>query len=163
MAELVKVDLDDVYEGLDALVRAGRDLRPVWREVRGGLRGDLKNHFDQRQGPEGAWAPPAASTIERLLRQGGRSANINRKGQLKRRAARRLANQLGRLKSAWTIAYTRGSLTGESKAPWSGIHQDGGVAGRGARIPARPFAWVTDSFLGVVADSVLKYLGKAWG
>lgn len=162
MASLVEVQLDDVMDGLDKMVRAGKDLRPVWKAVRRGLFDDLHQHFSDRQGPEGAWAPRAQSSVERLLQPHGGKSRITRKGTLKRKYARILVNQLGRLKSWWLIKYDRGSLSATSGAKWSGIHQEGGVAGRGARIPARPFAWVSGSFLGAVADHVLEHIGKVW-
>jgi hypothetical protein len=162
MAGLVEVNLDDVFDGLDSMVKAGKDLRPVWKAVRGGLRKDLQGHFASRSGPEGPWAPPAHSTIERLLSVGGRKKNVTRKGTLKRRAARRLANQLGRLKSWWKITFTPGSLTAASGADWSDVHNTGGTAGRGARIPQRTFAWVTDGFVGAVTEAVLLHLERVW-
>lgn len=162
MAGLVEVKLDDVFAGLDAMVRQGKDLRPVWRAVRGALRKDLADHFASRSGPDGTWAPPAQSTIERQLSRGGRSRNVTRRGTLKRRAARRLANQLGRLKSWWTIRYDHGSLSASSGARWSNAQQDRATVGHGARLPSRIFAWVTDSFVGAVADNILDHVVKVF-
>lgn len=162
MAGLVDVKLDDVFVGLDAMVRQGKDLRPVWKIVRGGLRKDLASHFATRSSPDGAWPPPAPATIEKMLSRGGRKKNVTRRGVLKRGAAKRLANQLGRLKSWFVIRSNAAAITATSGADWSPVHQDGGTAGRGARIPKRTFAWVTDSFVGAVADQILHHIGRVF-
>ena len=58
---------------------------------------------------------------------------------------------------------SRTSLRGESRVPWSGIHQDGGTAGRGSRIPARPFLWMSEEFLRLATDRIGNRLVVAYG
>lgn len=162
MAGLIEVDLDDVFAGLNEMVKAGRDLRPVFKDARKDLRVDLKAHFDAASGPDGAWAPRAPSTVARILSTGGHRRNVTRKGKVKKGAARRLANQLGRLKSAWRITYDKGQLVATSNVKWAGIHQFGGMAAKRALIPARPFAWVSDVFLGALSVSVAAHVARGW-
>ena len=162
MAGFIEVELDDVLDGLDAMVRAGRDLRPVWRAAKKDLREDLKQHFADARGPDGAWAPRAQSSVERILGAGGRRRNVTRKGAVKKGAARRLKNQLGRLRTAWRITYSARQIEATSSVKWAGVHQYGGTAGHGSSIPARPFAWVSDVLLGKIAISVRDHIAKGW-
>lgn len=159
----VDVDVRDVVQGMDALVRRGRDLRPVFRELRTPFRADLKNHFGERAGPDGAWAPYAASTLERFRRGRGNVRRRGaRKGQVTKRGARRLANQLGRLKSSFIFRAGRKDLEAVSRVPWGGVHQFGGSAGRGAQIPSRTFAWVSDTFALAAATQIRDYILEVW-
>lgn len=162
MAGWIEVELDDVFDGLDKMVAAGKDLRPVFRATRADLRNDLKDHFEHAQGPDGSWAPRNPATVEHILSTGGRARNITRKGRVKRSAAKRLANVLGRLRSAWKISYDKRSLEATSIVPWAAVHQYGGVAGRHAHIPARPFAWASDTLLGTLAARVAAHVLAGW-
>jgi phage gpG-like protein len=162
MAGYIEVELNDVFDGLDAMVRAGRDLRPVWQRARKDLRDDLKQHFDEAKGPDGTWAPRAQSSIDRILRTGGRRKNVTKKGVVKKRAARRLKNQLGRLRTAWRITYNARQIEAASIVKWAGVHQWGGTAGRGSRIPARPFAWASDALVGKIAVGVRDHIARGW-
>ena len=58
-----EIDLADVLAGLDAMQKAGKDLRPLWKQVRPLLKTDLGQHFADRAGPNGAWPAWAASPI----------------------------------------------------------------------------------------------------
>lgn len=51
---------------------------------------------------------------------------------------------LGGIGNSISAKVKGGLLTLESKIDWSGVHNDGGTAGHGARIPARPFLYWTD-------------------
>lgn len=119
------------------------DLRPAWKEARKPVRADQRAHAKAQEGPGGAWQARSSSTKSRA---GGR-----------RTRARRL---LGRLPSAIGVGYDRRKLTVRSLVRWSAIHQEGGTAGHGARIPARPFLWVSDSLLEHVAGVVAKVVAK---
>ncbi len=46
---------------------------------------------------------------------------------------------LGKLVSAFGLSIARRRITVENKVPWSAVHNDGGVAGKGAQIPKRAF------------------------
>jgi phage gpG-like protein len=49
----------------------------------------------------------------------------------------------------------------ESRVPWSGIHNRGGAAGRGAQIPPRPFLEVTqDGARALAAIALEHFLGR---
>lgn len=122
------------------------DLRPAWKEVKKPLRADLKDHKKRRESPEGSWAPIASSTKARRLA-----------GRNKR--SRRL---LGRLPSAIKLSYDRRRLiAGSIVKRWPQVHQWGGRAGHGARIPQRQFLWVSDKLTEAAAAIIAKVLAKA--
>lgn len=131
------VDLTAVDRGLDAMTRAARDLGPAFKEAKKPVRADQRQHAKERSGPDGRWAPKSRLTLAREA--------LDRKRKGKRRGGgRRL---LGRLPAAIVVTSDRNRVVARSRARGgiSGTHQDGGPAGRGARIPARPFLWVSDA------------------
>lgn len=140
------IDLGDVEAGLDAMARRGRALGPAFRELKKPLRLDQKDHAKRREGPSALWAPRATSTMARL-RAGGKRA-------------RKL---LGRLPGAVKYTATATAVAGTSRALWSGVHQDGGIVGHGARLPARPFLWISDDMLRVAESTLGAALVRAYG
>lgn len=155
------VDVSGLDTTIRDLVRAGRDLRPIFRAIRPRVRDDLKQHFEQRQGPDGAWAPRAASSVARIISRGGLIKRGKRKGQLKKRTARRLANQLGRLKYAWAYQVSADQLVAVNRVLWAIAQHDGDVVGHGSRIPARPFAWASDGLKQAFRSSIVKHFLEA--
>lgn len=130
-----KVDLTAVDRGFDAMTRAARDLGPAFKAAKAPVRKDQRDHAKTRQGPDGPWAPKGRLTL-------AREALARKRAGGRRRMSRRI---LGRLPGAVKIEAGRNRIVARSKSRWSGVHQDGGTAGRGARIPARPFLWVSDA------------------
>jgi phage gpG-like protein len=131
---------------LAAFARLKRiDGRKVFRDARKPLRGDLREHAKAQASPDGRWAPIASSTKERRARGKGRRRRL-----------------LGRLPTA--IALTSGAdfVRAVSRAKWSRIHQDGGRAGHGAKIPARPFMWASKKLTRLVRDLFTAALSRAW-
>jgi len=120
------------------------DLRPAWKEARKPARADQREHAKEEEGPDGPWIPRRSRT--RARSKSGR-----------RRRARKL---LGRLPRALQIKHDKRRLLIRSRVRWSGVHQEGGVAGRGAQIPARTFLWPSDELLGKVAEIVARVLAK---
>lgn len=143
----VTVDLTSVQRGLEALYRKGRDTRPVLASLRNPARKDQVAHGRAQRGPDAPWVPRAAATTQ---------------GRSKRAKKARRRRLLGRLSSAVVTSVSRGGLTLQSQIEWSGIHQYGGTAGRGARIPARPFLWWSQEILDEVARRLLDHLAEAW-
>ncbi len=138
---------------LDGVERAfGRartaDLRPAFAMARKPLRDDQREHAKKQEGPDGSWAPRKSATRQRA----------------QSRRNRRPRKLLGRLPGAIAVKAERDRVIGRSLVKWSGVHQDGGVAGRGARISARPFMWpsgaVVERVAGILADYVAKVIGR---
>ena len=124
------------------------DLKGAFNLARKPARQDIRAHAKAAAGPDGSW--PARSPLTSV-----------RKG--KRKRARKL---LGKLPAAIMTTTTRRSLILTSRAKWSGIHQDGGTAEHGARIPARPFLWASqglaERIAGLVARGLVQAFGRAW-
>ena len=142
-----KVDLDHVQRGLDEMVRRGMRPGLVLGSLRKPARKDQMEHGKAKQGPDGPWPARAASTTQ---------------GRGKRRARIRRRRLLGRLSSAINIYVRRSALVVQSKVRWSNVHQQGGTAGRGARIPERRFLWWSGELLDHVAKRLLDHVGEGW-
>lgn len=107
---------------------AGSDLAEL-RRLRAGGR------VSGSAGPYGSAVTRLRSKLERAEKQRakGRRATV---GGNKRKGVGKLLGRVAR-QIQWDVA---GNLTKTyARAPWSGIHNDGGTAGHGAVIPARPF------------------------
>jgi len=139
------VGIRSVLDGFDRLRRT--DSRKVFGASRRPMRDDVRDHAKQQSGPSGRWSPRAASTVERAShgrRRGGR-------GKL-----------LGRLPRAIVVKATADSVRAESVVRWSQVHNLGGRAGKGARIPARRFMWISKALKKTVRDLFKAALARAW-
>lgn len=114
------------------------DLRPAWKEARPVLRKDQREHAKKQEGPEGSWAPRAASTKARAGRNG---------------RARRM---MGRLPTANRQKDERSRKIMSSTVAWSAVQATGGRVGRGSRLPARVFLYVSDRALETVAGIITR-------
>ena len=137
------VDIGDVEEGLAAMERRAHALGPAFAEVKALMKIDQRDHAKTRSGPEGPWQARAASTKEHHKR-------LSR-------------NVLGKLPTA--IAYRSSSLGAfaESRVKWSLAQQEGARVGRGARLPARPFLYMSDPFLDLAEIVIEGSMLNAYG
>ena len=145
------VGLTRVDRGITATGAAARDLTPAFRELRKPLRADQRAHAKAGAGPDGAWPAKAPTTIARERRR-------------KRRASRRgrVRKLLGRLPAAIKVVAERRRVAAISLVRWSGVQQDGGRVGKGARLPARPFLWVSPIMLRRARLIIGRHLTYAW-
>jgi hypothetical protein len=142
----VTVDLGDVGRGLEAMQRRGHQLRPAFQALKTPLRLDQRDHAKKRQGPEVGWAPRAASTVARLRTGGDRPKKL-----------------LGRLPTAVKYTADATGVRGISRAGWSAAQQDGAMVGHGARLPARPFLWISDQMMATAENVLGEALVRAYG
>lgn len=142
----ITVDLGDVEEGLAAMEHRARALGPTLHSLAKPMKDDQRNHKVAKEGPDGAWPARAASTI----------ARAHGKRKLPR-------SPLGRLPTAvkWDVGPS--SISGTSKVRWSGAHQDGDRVGRGSKLPARPFLWLSDEFVNLARGELAGALVAAYG
>lgn len=157
MALKLRLELDarPVLAGFDDMRRASRELGSVFREIRPVMRADQKDHASKAAGPDGKWAPRAASTLGRMSR-GSRRFKGTRRRKLSRRP-------LGRLVTAVTYSASKAGVFATSRVAWSNVHQEGGRVGRGARLPARPFLWISDSLADTAARAIAEHVAGAMG
>ena len=137
------VDLSDAERGLSNLRNAGVNLRPAFAQMRKPFRDDQRAHAKAAEGPETSWPARAASTRKRM--GGGRRKKL-----------------LGRLPAAVSVKVESRAIWVVSKVKWSDVHQTGGTVGHGARIPARPFLWVSDQMQDTAIAIVAKHLTGAF-
>ena len=164
MAISVKGDLRSIKKAMRKMERAGQNPKKVWRVLRKPLRKDQKEHMRAGKDSKGAkWKPLASSTVEGRLSKGGRAGKFTKRGKLKKKAQRGLSKILSqKLVSGAKVKITRKNLSITSKVPWAGVHQHGGRAGRGARIPAREFFYVGTPLIKQTALALARHISKAY-
>lgn len=139
--------------GLEAAMRrlSGLEKKKVYSDLRGPARFDQNHHDRYEEGPDGRWPSLHPSTVRRYARLA--------KAKRRRAKPRKL---LGRLPRAVKAVVSNQSLIIRSRVPWSGVHQAGGRAGRGSRIPRRQFLWISDWLIEQAKKAFRKALLKAW-
>lgn len=140
------VELDDVEKGLAAAERSARDLGPAFRELKKPMREDQRDHGKKQRGPFGSWARRSPRTLA-----------------FYREHRRRVPRPLGRLSTAVKYTPTAFGVFGESRAKWSESQQSGGVVGRGVRLRARPFLWLSSKFLDIAERTFERRFLDAFG
>ncbi len=169
MSIYVRVDFKDrrVQKALRKWKKSKDILGQVFRDLRPRLREDLVEAAEKETGPSGAW-PRRAPTTEKqktLHAPTVRSARgkTRRASGPARQVARGSTRLLGRLPDTVPVT-TRGlSVGAKSSVKWAGIHNDGGVAGHGARIPKREFVFLSRDFLDDAVDAIEKRFISVWG
>lgn len=142
----ITTDFRDVESRLAAMARTTNRLAPAFRELRKPMRDDQREHQRQQEGPDGKWKPRAPSTM----------------AAIRRRKRRRLPRLLGRIPAAIKVKSDGKSVTAQPAVWWFAIHQHGGRAGRGAKIPARPFLWVSDALIAHASKVLRDAFLEAW-
>lgn len=141
------IDIRDVEKGLGAMERRAKALGPAFRDLKKPLRADQKDHGKRQRGPFGTWARRSPATLE-FYRSHGR---------------KRVPRPLGRLIAAVKYTSTPYSVAGESRSGWSEAQQDGGVVGRGVRLKARPFLWLSRKLLELAEETFERTILAAYG
>lgn len=142
---IAHVDFGDALKGIAAMAQRNV-LAPALKKLKAPMRLDQKEHARAKAGPEGGWSPRATSSEAR-----------------RRNLPKRPSKLLGRLPTAVSYKLEGTTLVGESRVAWSGVHQAGGTVGHGARLPARPFLWISDKFLGVAVETLGSTVAAAFG
>lgn len=142
------VQLGDVEAGLKAIERRVNALGPAFREIKAPMRADQRTHARHNVGPSGTWKRRSAATIAKMKLPSGRG--------LTRRP-------LGKLLTAIGYSADATGVRAESKIPWSNVQQEGGTVGRGSKLPARPFLWISRRLLDIAGDVITKAILAAYG
>lgn len=140
-------DFGDVDQGIAAMERRTHALGPAFRELKKPMRDDQRDHGKKQRGPFAQWARRSPRTLE-FYRDHGR---------------KRAPRPLGRLLSAVKYTATAYGVVGESRVAWSKVHMDGGVVGRGVKLKARPFLWLSRKLLDIAERVLERSLTDAFG
>lgn len=155
---------------------AARVRERTERAVRRKLRGDVRRAVKREAAGTGRATSverryEVLKEFERRVRGGSAILSVlgdqrlsSSLGKLEERAGRAQEKAsgriLGRLASSISSKVTRGQLIVESKVAWSGVHNDGGTAGHGADIPARPFLYLDDKDHDVLRAMLEEHLAQ---
>ena len=156
----LNIDLDDLVKAEGVIKRRTRNLKKPFSRLSLPMKSDQKANFARREGPEGKWPPLAAETRGRKghKKSRGKTAGRTKTGKRRKRAA-----TLGLLKQAFVIQFGKQHLIAKSTARFANgttaaIHQDGGIAGHGAKIPARTHLYMSAQFVERMLGEVLDYI-----
>lgn len=131
------------------------DIKKTFNNLKGPAVFDQRHHWNKVEAPWGKWPGLAPSTLERRTRPRG----INRRTGKRQSWPKRL---LGRFPTAVKSIASGKSLVVESRVKrFSMIHQKGGIAGHGARIPSRQYLWISEWLLQQAEKAFIKALRKA--
>jgi phage gpG-like protein len=157
------IDLTAVDQRLANIETRGKRARPAFRELRAPLRADQRSHAKGQQGPNGSW--PARSQLTESRRKAhAKNARANKKRlHPKKFKTRPIPKRiLGRLPGALLLEAGDLFVKAVSRVPWSGVHQDGGNAGKRAKIPERTFLWLSDAIVAKAREVLLKHVLADW-
>lgn len=168
----VQVKLGDVERGLGDMEARASTLNSVFQALKRPARQDQEDHARRAMGRDGPWPRRSQATLEKLDDRVSRIVISKRKRKswragtrvtirtVKRQIA---SNILGRLPGGVRFSVRGGrELVGRNRVTWSGVHNEGGVAGHNARIPEREFLWFSDRFLEVMTDAVELHVVSGW-
>lgn len=155
MMKVTRIDERDVQRGLNKMLRAGKNLSPVFRALKKPFKTSIKQEARAMRGPDGGWAKRKDSTKNR---DRFKKTTTRKKTGKSKTSRRRKGRILGRMPNANFLQPGRKSFKATSKIAWSGVHQDGGKVGKGAILPKRTFLWFTEGFLSVTERAVAQHL-----
>jgi len=166
----LEFDTTSLDKATDRTMRNSRDMRAVWKVVRKPFRQRQAVHVEKQESSTGSkWPGLAPSTRDKRLRKGGRHRNYTKKGKIRKPAQRRLNKVLSkRFASALQSKSTPSELRLTSRIrsrkgkPYSMVHQKGGYAGMGGRIPAREFLYVDAVIMVHVLRLIGNYMAKSF-
>jgi phage gpG-like protein len=145
-------DMRDALAGLDAMDRQAEQKAAImFKELAKPARADVRQHQRDRKGIASSWPNRAQSTVARARRKSSR----------KRRKGRR-AGLLGGLPSTWKTSTNASELKLSHRVKWATIHDEGGTAGKGARIPKRQFMYWSPEFLEESVEAFAEFVMGAW-
>ncbi len=153
MLDVVAIDTRDMERGVESVLESAETRsRTFFEGVKPTAKRELRRYTKERRGPDGQrWAPRSQASIERAKRGGKRKRYDSQHEDL-----------LGDLATAYSWTADADGLVGEHKVPWGAAHHEGATVGRGAKLPARPFAGFSSQLSDEVREAWLAWVGKGW-
>lgn len=154
---MFRLDVNDraFTGGLEGMQKRAREMSALFRRIAPLLKADQAEHARREEGPGGGWQPRASPKNERKV-------NVfrevkKRKGGLTARYFT-VDGLLGALPEILQVRAVGFSAYAKSPIRWAGAHQHGATVGRGAKIPARPFVWVSPELQAKAVEMIQKWL-----
>lgn len=177
--QVINVEFLDrrVRTGLKQMGSRASGLAKAFRQLRIMLRADLAAFAAREASPAGPWPKRAQSTMDRVLQRAGQHTYVNRErrrrghsGPLQQGTSvtRRVTEPLGKLPlgrpgSRMTTTTHLAELIAKSPVrDVSIIQNEGGTAGRGSRIPARGYVFLSPGFLDRARDHLAEFVYEGW-
>lgn len=160
-----------VRRGLRKMADQRKRLSKVFRQLRPVLREDLLQHAEAEESPSGKkWKPRAESTVARVEKRASTHTRVVRERRKRKmhgpqretRVSKKMTSVLGTLPLSVSTKTRGHSLTAKSRVEWSGVHNEGGTVGRGARLPEREFVAFSPSFLGTAEEELIDFVHEGW-
>jgi phage gpG-like protein len=142
----VKVNDARVIRGLAKLEKAGKDMRPVFRQLKRPLIDDLKAIAASEQGPDGPWPSLSVSAARR-----------RKKSQFPQ-----MLGEMAHKPGNTVVSQRKQSIRARNKVGFSGMHQEGYTTPTGGKVPARPFMYFREQWLAEANKRILEHLEKGW-
>ncbi len=146
----ITIDLSDTINMLQGMQGRLQNTEAMNTSISELMLSDISQHFEDEQGPNGAdWVDLADSTIQQRKKKG-------RPPFKKLQVRSRESGLLGSLQSVSTKNLA--AVTTNKK--YAAIHHFGGNAGPGrkVRIPARPFAYLSQSAIEQIQETITDHI-----
>ncbi len=144
------VDWRKLDAAIERYIDAGGDFTDVWQDNIKAFRKDQGTHISKQMGDNGPFAPISPAT--RLRRKWARKG--------KRRRGNRALTR--RLNAALQKRISRRDMELATRVAWAAVHQEGGVVGHNAVIPAREFLYVSKAFEARILTAMALHLRGSW-
>lgn len=161
MDATARINLRDVNRGIRGMRRQvdGAQSRAFFSALRKPVKEDVAEHQKERRGEAGAWPALDPDTLDKRRRR--RASAAGRRKRRRRRAVS-TARMLGRLPRAWQVLVSPDSIRLVNRVRWSDVHNTGGQAGNGARIPQRQFAYVSADLVQGAQELYQRHVMQGW-
>lgn len=145
----VKIEMEGLNQRLKKMRRNASNPRPLMGKVSIFMFKDVFDHFIKEMGPNRAWEALSSVTIKKR-RKGKRGGKI------------RILRDKGPLINSIKPGNTKTAAIVATKKKYARIHNEGGIAGNGVRIPQRKFMWASEKLLKRLIKSVGQfYIGES--
>lgn len=155
----VKVDDRDLQAGIRDVAKAAELLPRVFKRLVGDMRRDQQEHAQKEEGPDGTrWPARTSQATPKLFAKAKRKT----KTQPARFEIVKYGGLLGALPDMIQVRSLGLSVWARHPVAWATAHADGGVVGRGSRLPARPFLYVSQGLADRAVEMINDALHGAW-
>lgn len=155
----VKVDDSDLQAGIRDVAKAAELLPRVFRRLVGELRRDQEDHARKEEGPDGTrWPARQYKAAPTMMAERKRATQT----KPARWEVSKYGGLLGALPRMIQVRSLGLSVWARHPIAWATAQAEGGVVGRGSRLPARPFLWISQALADRAVSDINNALHGAW-